>query len=89
MKYFINGIKTTKNKLLKWINNPKTTVTEITFNLPNKNKSDNPPNMEGFDITSDYLIAMAKKSDEMNAEVTATFYNCGKLGGKTVVIKVL
>lgn len=89
MKYFINGIRATKNKLLKWIDDPQTKVQEITFEFNNENKSVKPPNMNGFDIPADYLIAMAKKSNEMNAEVTSTFSNCGNLGGKTVIIKVM
>lgn len=89
MNYFINGILTTKDKLLRWIRNPKTKVHKLTFEFENENKPNGPTTMEGFDITADYLIAMAEKSNEMNAEVTATFSNCGKLGGKTVIIKVI
>lgn len=89
MNYFINGIKTTKKKLLSWISDPKTTIQQLTIELPNENKSYGPPTMEGFDIPADFLISMAEKCDEMNAEITATFSDCGKLGGKTVVIKVM
>jgi hypothetical protein len=47
-----------------------------------------PPTMEGFNIPADCLISTAEKSDEMDAEVTATFKNCAKLGNKTAIIKV-
>jgi hypothetical protein len=89
MGYFVNGVKTTKKKLFGWLGNPKTIVKSVSFEIGNPSKKkDESTTMEGVDIPRELLINMAKQADRCNAIVTATFSNCGNLGGKTIVIKV-
>lgn len=87
MTYKYNGKKVSKKKLLEKIDDPNTIIEEMTIELPNKKKS-NKVTMKGFTIEADLLIDMALKSEQMDASVTATFTNCGSLGGKTVKITV-
>lgn len=87
--YTLNDKKSSKKKILKYAKNPKNVIQEISVELLNKKKNPKKaPTMEGFSIPSEYLIDLAEKSIEVDASVTATFTNCGKLGGKTVIIIV-
>lgn len=87
--YLINGLKTTKKKLLNWLKKPETIVTSLAVEFDNLNKDSlTPLTMEGFDIQKDYLIMLANKSISLDAEVKVTLENCRKLGGKTVILIV-
>lgn len=88
MSYKYNGKKVSKKKLLEKIDDPNTVIESMTIELPNKKKKNKIHTMKGFTIEAEYLIALALKSEEMDASVTATFTNCGNLGGKTVKITV-
>lgn len=88
MKFFWNDKKVSKEKLLKKLNDDKTVIQKLTLEFPNEHKTDEPPTMEGFDIPKEMILELAQRGDELGGEVTATFTNCGKLGGKTLVITV-
>src|SRR5271168_5045062 len=88
MPYEINGKEATQEEVMDLMEDDDAIVTNLAIEFPNENKSVGPTTMEGFDIEADYLIFMVNTCTEMNASVTATFSNCGKLGGKTVIITV-
>jgi hypothetical protein len=85
----VNDVEMSEEEALKVLSDESTVVTKVSMDIdnPNKLRSD-PPNMDGFDIPRDLLVSMAQESDNVNGGVTLTFSNCGKLGGKTLVITV-
>lgn len=85
----LNDKEMTVKEALEYLDDPTSVVQKASISFENDRPvSDKPPTVEGFDITADFFVEMYERSVELNADVTATFERCGKLGNKTVVIIV-